>query len=119
MKLFKWIKGRQDSTQYKKLCFLCFKFLWWGFDGYLLKYEPNQQLAIHKDPVDGGNHYRLNIKLSGKCKFWSTSTIWQWGDKIIFFRPDLFFHNLVTQSKVLKISLGYVKFKTYDNRKSG
>jgi len=113
MKLFKWVKGRQNTTQYERFCFLYFRFLYWGFDGYLLRYEPNQQLPIHRDPVEGGAHYRLNIKLCGRCKFWSTSHIFAIGQWLFLFRPDLFFHNLVTYSKVWKLSLGFVKYKHY------
>lgn len=111
MKLFKWTKGRQDSTQYEKWCFLYWKFFCFGFDGYLLRYKENQQLPIHRDPIKDGRHYRLNIKLKGKCKFWCTRTIWNWGERIVYFRPDLFFHNLTTQTPVLKLSLGFVIFK--------
>lgn len=116
MKLFKWIPGRQGNTQYEKLCFLYFRFLWWGFDAYVLKYKANQQLPIHKDPVENGCHYRLNIKLKGTCRFWSTSTIWNWGERIVIFRPDLFFHNLVTKTSVLKLSFGFVNFKRHGKR---
>lgn len=111
MKLFKWIQGRQNNTQYKKFCLLYFKFLWWGFDCYILKYKANQQLPLHKDPVEGGRHFRINIKLKGDCSFWCPSVIWRWNERICIFRPDLFFHNLVTKTPVTKISIGFVNFR--------
>lgn len=111
MKLFKWTQGRQSSTQYEKWCFLYWRFFNTGLDGYILRYKANQQLPIHKDIVENGIHYRLNIKLKGKCKFWCPSILWKWGERIVLFRPDLFFHSLTTKTKVLKLSLGLVIFK--------
>lgn len=111
MELFTWIKGRQNTTNYDKLCFLYVKIWKWGLDGYILRYKANERLPIHKDPIENGAHYRLNIKLKGKCRFWSTSNIFRWGERVVYFRPDLFYHNLVTETKVLKLSFGYVKFQ--------
>lgn len=105
MTFFKWIDGRQSTTKYMKFCFLYFKIFNIGMDGYIIKYEADTHLPIHKDPING-RHYRLNIKLKGKCKFWCPSSIFKIGERIIFFRPDIFPHTLKTQTKVIKLSLG-------------
>jgi hypothetical protein len=70
MKIFKWSPGRQEGCEYKKFTFLYFKLWKFGFDGYILKYEKNQKLPSHKDPVKNADHYRLNIGW-GKSKFLS------------------------------------------------
>lgn len=112
MKLFKWIEGKQSTTKYYKWCFLYFKFLNFGIDGYILKYEAGTSLPIHKDtlPAPGGAHYRLNIKLKGKSKFWCPSIIFSIKDDLFLFRPDLFYHSLTTHTKTYKISIGLAIF---------
>lgn len=109
MRLFRWIKGRHSETDYEKFCFLYFRIGKFGFDGYILKYEPKTSLPIHKDPING-KHYRLNIKISGKCKFWTTSYKFRRGERIILFRPDLFPHSLEVLTKTYKLSFGFAKF---------
>lgn len=61
MKLFKWQSGRQGSYNYQKFPIWFFRIGKLGFDAYILKYEANQVLPTHTDPVEGGKHYRLNI----------------------------------------------------------
>jgi hypothetical protein len=109
MKLFKWIEGRQVHAHYHKFCFLYFKIFNIGIDGYLLRYQKHTILPIHKDQIEG-SHYRLNIKIKGKAKFWCPSTIFRLGDKITLFRPDLFYHTLKCETKTYKISLGLAIF---------
>jgi len=109
MKLFRWIEGRQSTTKYHKWCFLYFKIWRLGFDGYLLRYEPQTTLPMHKDKIQG-KHYRLNIKLKGKADFWCPSTIFR-SSNIIIFRPDLFYHSLTVYTKTYKISFGFAIFK--------
>jgi hypothetical protein len=111
MKLFKWIEGRQKLTKYHKWCFLYFKFLNFGIDGYILRYEPATILPIHKDQIKDGSHYRLNIKIKGRSSFWCPSTIYRKGNSIVAFRPDLFYHSLTCYTKTYKISLGFAIFK--------
>lgn len=109
MKLFKWSLGRQSTAIYHKYCFLYWKIGKYGFDGYILRYPPNTDLPVHKDPVNG-SHYRINVKLKGKASFWCTSVIKKWGERIIIFRPDLYYHSLKTFTKTYKLSLGFVRF---------
>ena len=89
--MFKWISGRQQSG-YEKLCFLNSK--WLKADGYLLKYSVGSKIDWHTDPVlDGYKHYRLNI-IFWSCKeggkfFCEGKSLFQLGQSIIFFRPDI------------------------------
>jgi hypothetical protein len=108
MKLFKWVKGRQASCAYYKLPLAYFRIrkLKIGFDMYILNYDPGV-LPNHKDPVDNGNHYRLNIKLCGKALFWAEKVIFQ-NRFITLFRPDLYTHTLIITSKTKKLSIGFV-----------
>lgn len=115
MKLFKWIKGRQSSTEYYKWCFLYFKIFNIGIDGYVIRYEPKTILPIHKDPLPDtvrGSHYRLNIKIKGRSAFWCPSTIWRCKERVVLFRPDLFYHSLTAYTRTYKISIGIAIFKS-------
>lgn len=111
MKLFQWIEGRQSNTKYWKWCFLYWRIGRWGFDGYFLKYEKDTRLPIHTDPVQDAQHWRLNIRLKGKCKFWCPSKIFDFFDgTMIYFRPDKFPHCLIVFTECFKLSIGIVKF---------
>lgn len=62
MKLFQWQKGRQKATeQIQKLT------LWscWGFDVHILRAAKGAVVGKHTDPVDGKEHHRMNITVSG------------------------------------------------------
>lgn len=115
---WKWIDGRQEKTNYKKFCLWSFKVWKWGFDAYILKYQPKASLPIHTDPVKNGQHWRLNIKIKG-LSYFSYSKVWSGGQKwittqnrFILFRPDIQRHTLlVANNKCIKLSLGFVKFK--------
>lgn len=111
MEFFKWVKGRQQKTEYYKWCFLYFKIFNIGVDGYILRYEAETILPIHKDPVEG-SHYRLNVLLKGRSSFWCPSSIWRRKNKVILFRPDKFYHSLTAYTKTYKLSLGLVIFKS-------
>ena len=110
MKLFRWVEGRQSTTRYHKWCFLYFKIFNLGLDGYIIRYQPNTVLPIHKDSVEAGRHWRLNIKVKGKCSFWCPSTIFRKKDYVILFRPDLFYHSVTVYEKTYKISFGLAIF---------
>ena len=59
--MLKWEFGRQDSLYYKMLLF---KGLWpLPFDVWLLKYVEGSHLPEHTDPVEKGDHWRLNTVL--------------------------------------------------------
>jgi hypothetical protein len=109
MKLFKWISGRQSETSYQKLCFLYVRVGKWGFDGYLLKYQPHTRLKHHTDPVKG-KHWRLNITLWGMCTFLCNKEILRVGEFIHLFRPDINPHGLIVFKKTVKLSFGLAKF---------
>ena len=113
MKLFRWLPGRQPGAEYKKFCFLYTKVGRYGFDGYILRYEPKTRLPLHRDHIKG-RMWRLNIKLFGNCVFFIENK----GGKgykatkrrINFFRPDIYTHGLFTYTKTYKLSLGFAKF---------
>lgn len=109
MKLFKWIKGRQN-VHYKKMCLLNIRIFRFGMDCYILKYDKNVHLPIHKDPLENGSHYRINIKLKGSCRFWCTRMIYNRGEWLNIFRPDLFYHSLQTYTPTTKLSIGIAWF---------
>jgi hypothetical protein len=112
MKLWKWTGGRQDKCHYRKFTLWYFKVWKLGFDAYILDYEPNQILPTHRDPIEGGSHYRLNIGW-GKSLFLVKSKIWGFkrGNlSVNLFRPDLYNHSLVINGHTRKLSLGFVKF---------
>lgn len=116
MKLFKWLDGRQMHTKYHKWCFLYFKIFNIGIDGYILRYEPETILPIHKDKLETSEnksrHYRLNVLLKGKTSFWCPSTIFKYRNRVIFFRPDKFYHSLTVYTKTYKLSFGLAIYKT-------
>lgn len=110
MELFTWLKGRQYGIDYKKWCFLFWRIGKWGFDGYFLKYKKGH-LPVHTDPIDGGKHWRINIKLYGNCYFACNNQILHWGEFLHVFRPDINPHCLWISRDTLKISIGIVHFK--------
>jgi len=114
MKYFKWTKGRQEGTDYQKMCLLSFRIFNRGFDAYLIKYAPYTTLDWHTDPVVGGKHYRFNYTLKGTSRFCMKiggETHCTIDGSPGWFRPDLYEHKVKTfEDKVLKISFGFVKF---------
>jgi hypothetical protein len=113
MGLFKWTKGRQKGCHYEKFTLWYFRVLKFGFDSYILKYEPKQYLPTHTDPVENGKHYRMNIGF-GKSIFECEQIILKFKITDYFtvniFRPDLYRHNLLSQTKTFKLSFGFVKY---------
>jgi hypothetical protein len=112
MKLWKWLPGRQGRCDYKKFCLWYFRIGKWGFDAYILKYQPLTDLPYHKDPIPDGKHWRLNVKLWGISVFVMEKSgvykpVWK---RFILFRPDLHYHGLTVRSTTVKLSFGFVKF---------
>lgn len=111
---WKWMNGKQDGCEYRKVCLWSFKIWKWGFDAYILKYQPKASLPIHTDPVKDGKHWRLNIKIRGLSYFsyvkgerWITTQ-----NRFIIFRPDIQRHTLLVANNIcVKLSFGFVKFK--------
>lgn len=114
MKLFRWIKGRQDNTIYYKWCFMFFRIGRWGFDGYILKYPPLTVLAPHVDLIDG-KMWRVNIKLRGKARFfYDGETQLSIGDWVHVFTPAIK-HSLVAYTRTIKLSFGIAHFNKKTN----
>lgn len=113
MKLFKWLKGRNDSAQYWKFPFLSFRIGNYAMDGYILKYPEPTVLGWHRDEVENGIHWRMNVTLKGDSTFWiqkyenliSTKRI------VNLFRSDIHPHSLEVRSSTIKLSIGFFKFK--------
>lgn len=111
MKLWKWQPGRQKDVAYEKFCLWSFKLFRWAFDGYILRYQPDTFLPLHKDLVENGKHWRLNVKLRGKSIFFSEDR-GHTSQKVNWFRPDLYRHSLSVYTETVKLSFGFVKFYT-------
>ena len=116
MEKWKWCKGRQNNVTYEKFCLWSFKIWKWGFDAYILKYAGKTILPWHKDPVENGEHHRINITLKGFSAFYIRidgvieGAMWEdYG----WFRPDLHEHmvDVFTDEGCTKLSIGFVKFK--------
>ena len=95
MELFKWQNGRQ-GTGYQ-----IFPIAFWNlllkFDIYLIHYMVGSFIPPHKDPNNGGKHYRLNIELwRGEGGIFHCDEIIFKFWRFILFRPDINTH-YVTQ----------------------
>lgn len=101
----RWVSGRQGGD-YKKKLLAKFRIpLIFGFDMYLLKFDPGFKLKEHVDKVDRGRHFRLNIILRGDGEFNCEKTIIR-TKRIILFRPDKYLHSMQNgniERKVLSI----------------
>ena len=90
--LFRWKSGRQNP-HYKKMFLIGNPFLI-PFDVYLLKFEPESEIKPHRDEVDSGRHFRLNLILKHAKEggdFHCPSLIYD-STSIKVFRPDLYEH---------------------------
>lgn len=98
--VFRWQKGRQKSG-YDKM--LLMRVTWpVKFDTYLLKFPQGSEIAPHKDKVDFGKHFRLNVVLKKAAlggAFICDDPIFDSG-RIKLFRPD------ISQHKVTKVEKG-------------
>ncbi len=111
VKLWKWVKGRQDGAEYKKFCSWFGKIGKIGFDAYILRYKSGSFLPWHKDPIENAKHYRINIKLFGRSYFLINGIKRRkFHDKFILFRPDLYLHSLTIVTPTMKLSFGFAKF---------
>ena len=107
----KWREGRQQSG-YSKLLLLTGRFPLL-FDVYLLKFEKNSSVPVHRDQVAVGRHYRLNIVLKhakGGGVFTCQRAIINW-PRIKLFRPDLSEHSVsaVEEGTRLVLSIGWIR----------
>lgn len=119
---FKWLPGRHGGYE-KMLLFAASNiFGKWlfnlpgavgvGADCWLIRVPGSTRIHSHRDEVTNGRHYRLNIalKLPEDSKFqiggWP---IFQLGQRVVLFRPDLMNHWLSKASgERLFLSIGWV-----------
>jgi len=110
MKLFRWEEGRQQSGYFKMLLAQSKRF---KFDCYLLKYTTGSAIKMHTDPVEKGEHHRINIivkKSKGGGDFWR-----KWGkndgSRFVYFRPDIQEHCVseITEGSRYVLSIGWIK----------
>lgn len=108
--LFHWKLGRQKSGYSKML--LCRTTWPIKFDTCLLKFPKGSKISPHKDPVESGKHYRLNIILKKAIEggeFNCKDPIFE-TKRIKLFRPDRSEHQV---SKIIRgnrylLSIGWV-----------
>lgn len=108
MKLFMWESGRL-GTGYDKMLLACFRKL---FDCWVLRFPVGSFILPHKDPVEQGRHYRLNIVLKrspGGGEFVCKDTLFEM-PRVALFRPDLSEHSVttVTGGPRYVLSIGWV-----------
>ena len=93
-RVFRWQNGRQQ-TGYKKM--LLATASWpFKFDMYLLKFSEGHAVPPHKDQVDLGRHFRLNIILKHPKEggdFQCDKPIFE-TRSIKLFRPDIRQHSV-------------------------
>ncbi len=108
--LFRWKPGRQNPY-YKKMFLLGNPFLL-PFDIYLLKFETGADIQPHRDRVESGRHFRLNLVLRHAREggvFSCQKTIHN-SRSLKIFRPDLYEHavSMVTSGTRYVLSVGWV-----------
>jgi len=109
-RIFRWQTGRQQ-TGYQKM--LLATALWpIKFDMYLLKSSEGHEIPPHKDQVDAGKHFRLNIILKHAEEggdFKCDNTMFE-TRSIKMFRPDIQTHSVskIVQGKRYVFSLGWL-----------
>jgi hypothetical protein len=107
---FRWQRGRQ-GTGYDKM--LLFTLPWpLPFDSYLIRYPDGSAVPPHRDPVQKGRHYRLNLILKAPRsggEFICATPIYS-SSRIKLFRPDLCEHSVtrVEGGSRYVLSLGWV-----------
>lgn len=105
-----WQQGRQGSG-YEKISLLNIQRPF-AVDAYIIRYPIGSEIPLHVDPVDKGQHFRLNIVLRQATvggDFYCEKTLIN-TRRIKFFRPDAYRHSV---SKVIKgsryiLSIGWV-----------
>ena len=92
----KWQKGRQGTGYDKILLAQNDKII--PFDCYLLRFPEGVSIPPHKDKVQRGKHYRLNMilkKSKSGGEFLAEKSIINL-PRIKLFRPDLYTHEVTT-----------------------
>ena len=106
----RWDRGRQ-GTGYDKLLLLENHVLL-PFDGYLLRYPAGSSVPPHRDRVQGGRHFRLNIVLKrspGGGEFVCERPLYR-SARVNLFRSDLSEHAVtrVEGGSRYVLSIGWV-----------
>ena len=108
---FRWQSGRQASG-YDRMLLLTAK---WPvpFDSYLIRYPEGSSIPPHKDPVQRGRHYRLNVILKSPKsggEFVCSNPIYS-SSRIKLFRPDECEHSVtkVQGGSRYVLSIGWVR----------
>jgi hypothetical protein len=108
---FRWQRGRQASG-YDKMLLL--QSAWpLPFDVYLLRFPKGSEIRPHKDPVESGAHYRLNLviwRASSGGEFVCATPIYA-SRRIKYFRPDQCEHSVtrVGHGTRYVLSIGWVR----------
>ena len=109
-KWLRWQRGRQHSGYEKML--LIYNELGIEFDVYLLRFPVGSEIPPHRDQVQSGRHFRLNIilkksKFGGEfiCEKHILNLV-----RIKLFRSDLYAHSVtkVSSSARYVLSVGWV-----------
>ncbi|MBV8659104.1 MAG: 2OG-Fe(II) oxygenase [Burkholderiales bacterium] len=107
---FRWQRGRQ-GTGYDKMLLLTAR---WPvpFDSYLIRYPAGASIPPHTDPVQLGQHYRLNVVLKSSPaggEFVCATPIFA-SRRIKLFRPDACEHSVthVEGGSRYVLSIGWV-----------
>ena len=95
MKIFGWNKGRQESG-YRAFTLIYSSFL--RLDCHILHYPSGSSIPPHKDQVESGTMWRLNIELwraekGGQFNIAEASG-WSLFDRIWFFAPSEVEHSV-------------------------
>jgi len=103
----KWQRGRQGDG-YDKFCL--YSNLTLKCDCYIIKYYDGASLGIHKDPIEQGRHFRLNIvvkkpKSGGK---FTGNYIFKLG-RVMLLRPDIDSHGVTKcHGERIVLSFGWI-----------
>lgn len=107
---FRWQRGRQ-GTGYDKMLLLTAR---WplGFDTYLIRYPEGSEIPPHRDRLEAGHHYRLNIVLKDSPtggEFVCAAPIFE-TKRIKLFRPDECEHSVtrIVGGSRYVLSIGWV-----------
>ena len=106
----RWRKGRQ-LTGYDKMLLLANPFLI-PFDCYLLRFPDGCEVPPHRDSVESGRHFRLNLILRRSTRggeFRCETPIVDWS-RVKLIRPDKSVHSVTRvegQSRFV-LSIGWV-----------
>ena len=91
--MLNWVKGRGNTGYFKVL--IMQSWIPIPFDIYILKFPKGSYIEPHKDPMDSGRHFRLNIiwnsKSGGEFKCDNNIIDWKF---LKLFRSDRDLHSV-------------------------